>query len=96
MEFQLQTLKLLIIINISLWLSACGGGGGGGDGGGGGGGPETFYGFFIDDAVEDLIVEAASGSVQRTDENGVFSFTIGDPLTFKIDDLVLGSIPSGL
>ena len=34
--------------------------------------------------------------MQRTDENGVFSFTIGDPLTFKIDDLVLGSIPSGL
>ena len=98
MEFQLPTLKLFIIINITLWLTACGGGGGSGGGGGGGtnSGPETYYGFFIDDAVEDLIVEAASGSVQRTDENGVFSFTIGDPLTFMIDDLVLGSIPSGL
>ncbi len=96
MEFQLPTLKLLIVINITLWLTACGGGSGGGGGGGTNSGPETYYGFFIDDAVQDLIVEAASGSVQRTDENGVFSFTIGDPLTFKIDDLVLGSIPSGL
>lgn len=96
MEFRLPTLKLFIIINISLWLTACGGGGSGGGGGGANSGPDTFYGFFIDNAVEDLIVEAASGSVQRTDENGVFSFTIGDPLTFKIDDLVLGSIPSGL
>lgn len=95
MDFQLPTLKLFIIISITLWLTACGGSGGGG-GGGSNSGPETYYGFFIDDAVQDLIVEAASGSVQRTDENGVFSFNLNDPLTFKIDDLVLGSIPSGL
>ncbi len=97
MELQLPTLKLFIIISITLWLVACGGGSGGGDdNGGSSGGPESFYGFFIDDAVQDLIVQSASGSVQRTDENGVFSFTIDDQLTFKIDDLVLGTIPSGL
>ena len=91
------TLKLLTFAALAYWLSGCGGGGGGGgDDDGGNNGPDTFYGFFIDDAVQDLIVESASGSVQRTDENGVFSFTLNDELTFKMDDLVLGTIPSGL
>ncbi len=92
MECRQTTFKFLIFINIIVWLAACGGGGGGGNTNNT---PETFHGFFIDDAVQDLIVEAASGSVQRTDENGVFSFTIDDPLTFKIDDVVIGSVPSG-
>lgn len=83
-------------INIAVWLSACGGGGGGDDDGGNDSGPVTYYGFFIDDAVQDLIVESAGGTVQRTDENGIFSFILDDPLTFKIDDVVIGSVPSGL
>lgn len=83
-------------IGLAIIIAACsGGGGGGGSGGGSGGAPTEFQGYFIDDAVEDLIVEAASGSVQRTDENGVFSFVIGDQLTFKIDDVVIGSVASG-
>jgi len=96
-KLQLPSVRFYLVINIAVCLSACGGGGGGGsDDDDADSGPDVFYGFFVDDAVQGLIVESAGGAVQRTDENGVFSFVPNDPLTFKIDDVVIGSVPSGL
>lgn len=98
MQTKINCKKFCGLALVASMMIACSGGGGGGsdDNNGAPNAPGVFQGYFIDDAVQDLIVEAASGSVQRTDENGVFTFIIGDPLTFKIDDVVIGSVPSGL
>lgn len=93
MALKLPILRYLACVSLALGLNACGGGGS--DGGSSNSSPDTFYGFFIDDAVEGLIVETAGGTLQTTGENGVFSFLLGEPITFRVSNVVIGSVNSG-
>lgn len=97
MQLKLTKYKSLLYVTAILTVAACGGSGGGGDDDDNtNSGPEFFYGFFIDDAVQGLIYETGIEPPQTTDENGVFRFRIGEPISFRIDDMPLGSIGSGL
>ncbi len=88
--------RRVYVLLLAMSLIACGGDSDDDDDNNVNAGNETFYGFFIDDAVQGLIVDAENGGVQTTDENGVFSFEVGDPLSFFVDDVFIGSIDSGL
>lgn len=60
-------------------------------GGGGSGGASTKTGYFIDSAVEGL--EYTSGSTTGiTGADGSFKYEEGKPVTFKIGNMVLGSL----
>jgi len=96
MQSKSSKCKQLLYVMVMLLASACGGGSSSSDDDDSSSGPEYYYGFFIDDAVQGLIYETGGGSAQTTDENGVFRFRIGEPISFRIDEVPIGSIGSGL
>lgn len=72
---------------LSMAFSACTGGGGEGEGGEGG----SNTGQFIDSLVEGLEYSSSSKS-GLTDLNGNFDYTPGQETTFKVGDIILGSL----
>ena len=71
-----------------LTISACGGGG---DGNSGSTGPATSQGQFIDATVEGITY--TSGTLTgTTDVNGNFSYQSGQPVTFSVGGIVLGTV----
>ncbi|WP_299513704.1 hypothetical protein [uncultured Limnohabitans sp.] len=60
-------------------------------GGGSGAGPNVKTGYFIDSAVEGLRYQSGSQS-GYTDSNGTFRYEEGQPVTFSIGKLELGSL----
>ena len=60
-------------------------------GGGSGAGPNVRTGYFIDSAVEGLRYQSGSQS-GYTDSNGTFQYEEGQPVTFSIGNLKLGSL----
>lgn len=68
-------------------VSACGGGGGGG----GGTTASTKTGTFSDSPVEGLSY-VTGGVTAKTDAAGHFTYTEGQTVTFKVGDIVLGTV----
>jgi hypothetical protein len=59
-------------------------------GGGGGGSPVTEQGVFLDSAVFGLTYTSGE-TTGTTDANGTFSYEPGEPVTFSIGGIILGS-----
>lgn len=71
---------------LTLTISACGGGGNSGSTS-----PATSQGQFVDATVEGITY--TSGTLTgTTDVNGNFSYQPGQPVTFSVGDIVLGTI----
>ena len=84
--------KVLATI-LMLTLTACGGGGGDGDSSGGGNDNQNLNtGIFIDSEVEGLEYFTSSGIIGITNNKGEFNYKNQDFATFKIGDVVLGSV----
>jgi hypothetical protein len=89
----------LLPVALAVSLVSCGDGSGpsssGGSGSGGGGGktekgPTT--GKLLDAAVSGVAYTASSGGTGTTDENGIFKYSHGDTVEFKLGSLVLGKV----
>ena len=73
----------LVLLFLSVTLAACGGGGGGA--------PSASQGKFIDAAVEGITY--TSGTLTGlTDAQGNFSYQAGQPVTFSIGGITLGTV----
>jgi len=83
------------VIPLVLALSACGGGGSSSGTPAGGGGGVTASGVFIDAEVEGLTYQSGSSAPRTTDANGTFTYTVGQPLTFSIGGVELGTLTDG-
>ena len=78
----------LLLLTLSIVLTACGGGG---DGGGGGGVPAASTGTFVDAPVQGLMVQ--SGNLQDvTSDTGSFQYFPGQPTSFFVGALNLGTV----
>ncbi|NPA12475.1 MAG: hypothetical protein GXO45_00645, partial [Aquificae bacterium] len=68
------------------------------DGGGGGGDTTTSSsdssqtGQLVDAPVANVDYITSSGISGQTDENGYFTYNVGDQITFKIGKVVIGSV----
>lgn len=80
--------RLWLPVALAATLAACGGGGGTTTG-------SPSIATFIDAPVQGLAYRSATRS-GRTDRHGNFPYTPGEPVTFSIGNLVLGSVvPTG-
>lgn len=52
-------------------------------------------GVFIDSPVEGLGYQSGSAAAGTTNAEGMFTYTVGDPLTFSIGGVQLGTLPDG-
>jgi hypothetical protein len=86
--------SLLVVLVISLTLTACGGGG---DGGGTQPVAAPSTGVFIDSPVQGLTYSSApSGLSGLTGPNGEFLYRAGDTVAFSIGGRVIGAAPGQL
>jgi len=85
--------NIFSVVPLVLALSACGGGGSGS------GTPPatgvTASGVFLDAEVEGLTYQSGSSAPRTTDANGTFTYTVGQPLTFSIGGVQLGTLTDG-
>ena len=86
----MKKIKFLIgsILAFGLLFSGCGDGGGDSSSSS----VSTVTGVFIDSPVEGLDYSCSSGKVGTTNSNGEYTCYVGDTVTFKIGDLVIGSV----
>ncbi len=91
---QLNVSKILAASSI-IALAACGGGGGGSSGGGSPSNGVTASGVFIDAEVAGLTVQSGSSAPHMTDANGFFTYTVGQPITFSVGGVALGTLADG-
>ncbi len=85
--------KIFSVVPLVLALSACGGGGSGSGTPPGTG--VTASGVFLDAEVEGLTYQSGSSAPRTTDANGTFTYTVGQPLTFSIGGVQLGTLTDG-
>lgn len=83
-------IKIVLLISLSAWFTACGGGGGDANTA-----PLLITGEFLDSAVEGLTYQSGSNPSGTTDANGTFTYTPGETLTFSVGGVVLGTLPDG-
>ncbi len=89
----MNTQRGLILVFLLSAFAGCGGGGSGDDSDGAAT-PVELEGVFIDDPVQGLGYQ--SGDLEGvTDENGTFFYVEGEPLSFFIDGVLLGTLPGG-
>ena len=81
---------------LALSVAACGNGSGPAAGGSGSGGEKTATGpatgRLLDSAVSGVGYAASSGAAASTDENGIFKYSHGDTVEFKLGGLGLGKV----
>ncbi|SEN68562.1 hypothetical protein SAMN05216404_10693 [Nitrosospira multiformis] len=86
----------LMPLALALSVAACGNGSGPATGGGNGGGGKTgtgpTTGRLLDTAVSGVGYAASSGAAANTDENGIFKYSHGDTVEFKLGGLALGKV----
>ena len=89
----------LIYLLLAVFLAACGGGGGSAPAATSPPPPPpppvTSAGVFLDSAVEGLTYQSGSNSPGTTDANGMFTYTVGETLTFSVGGVELGTLPDG-
>ena len=87
MKNQLRTIFThVVLIFLAMAMSACGGGGGGSSSD-----PTVSQGRFVDAAVEG-ITYTSGGQTGLTDVNGTFSYETGQPVTFSIGGITIGTV----
>ena len=86
--------QILSMIPLVLALSACGGGSGS-DSSLPTNNSVTASGVFIDAEVKGLTYQSGSSAPRTTDANGTFTYTVGQPLTFSIGGVELGTLTDG-
>lgn len=57
--------------------------------------PTISVGFFLDSEVKGLTYQSGDNPAGTTDENGTFEYTPGQPLTFSIGGVELGTLADG-
>ena len=55
----------------------------------------TATGFFLDSEVEGLTFQSGDNAPSTTDENGTFTYTPGQPLSFSVGGVELGTLDDG-
>ena len=82
-------LEIILAIALSFGLTACSGGGGGDSSSPSIG---TITGTFVDDPVEGLDYNCSSGRSGTTNPVGQYTCNIGDDVTFRLGNILLGTI----
>ena len=89
MKRELNAMVVVGILIISSGLTACSGGGGGGEGSAAAT-ATTSTGSFVDAPIQGMVVSSGN-SQSTTDINGSFQYTVGQPTTFRLGNLVIGT-----
>ncbi len=87
-----KLVALAVSVALGTVLVGCGGGSSSDTSSGGG---VTASGVFIDAEVEGLTYQSGSSAPQTTDANGTFTYTVGQPLTFSVGGVELGTLADG-
>ncbi len=85
----------LLYLPLVVFITACGGGGGGSTPATTVPPPVLSSGVFLDSLVEGVTYQSGSNPPGTTDVNGSFNYTPGEPLTFSIGGVVLGTLTDG-
>jgi len=96
-QVPVRKMTQVIVLLLLPLFAACGGGGGGA------GGPPVVVvpppvvdtGVFIDSPVQGLNYQSGSNPQGTTDANGMFSYTVGEILSFSVGGVQLGTLPDG-
>jgi len=84
--------RIRLLVAATILVVGCSDDGTGPDPGSPTSGPRVAHGFFLDDAVAGLGVEAGEASRVMTDVDGAFAFTVDEPVSFFVGDLLLGTV----